>query len=166
MCLYVKLRNFYEKTLKIFLLLAVLLFCVCSSDSCSATEKTYLVTETQLTQLETNLATLKTQNQTLQAQLQISQTQVQISQTQVQTLQKQSEILQTQSTMLQTQVNNLTQSLERAKTLLNKYESKENKSYTIGVGGGSNGLGLYASKDKTWMYLDKDTATIGWQINF
>lgn len=159
MCLYVKLRNFYEKTLKIFLLLAVLLFCVCSSDSCSATEKTYLVTETQLTQLETNLATLKTQNQTLQAQLQISQTQVQ-------TLQKQSEILQTQSTMLQTQVNNLTQSLERAKTLLNKYESKENKSYTIGVGGGSNGLGLYASKDKTWMYLDKDTATIGWQINF
>lgn len=159
MCLYVKLRNFYEKTLKIFLLLAVLLFCVCSSDSCSATEKTYLVTETQLTQLETNLATLKTQNQTLQAQLQISQTQVQ-------TLQKQSEILQTQSTMLQTQVNNLTQSLERAKTLLNKYESKENKSYTIGVGGGSNGLGLYTSKDKTWMYLDKDTATIGWQINF
>lgn len=159
MCLYVKLRNFYEKTLKIFLLLAVLLFCVCSSDSCSATEKTYLVTETQLTQLETNLATLKTQNQTLQAQLQISQTQVQ-------TLQKQSEILQTQSTMLQTQVNNLTQSLERAKTLLNKYESKENKSYTIGVGGGSNGLSLYASKDKTWMYLDKDTATIGWQINF
>lgn len=159
MCLYVKLRNFYEKTLKIFLLLAVLLFCVCSSDSCSATEKTYLVTETQLTQLETNLATLKTQNQTLQAQLQISQTQVQ-------TLQKQSEILQTQSTMLQTQVNNLTQSLERAKTLLNKYESKENKSYTIGVGGGSNGLGLYASKDKTWMYLDKDTVTIGWQINF
>lgn len=145
MCLYVKLRNFYEKTLKIFLLLAVLLFCVCSSDSCSATEKTYLVTETQLTQLETNLATLKTQNQTLQ---------------------KQSEILQTQSTMLQTQVNNLTQSLERAKTLLNKYESKENKSYTIGVGGGSNGLGLYASKDKTWMYLDKDTVTIGWQINF
>lgn len=145
MCLYVKLRNFYEKTLKIFLLLAVLLFCVCSSASCSATEKTYLVTETQLTQLETNLATLKTQNQILQ---------------------KQSEILQTQSTMLQTQVNNLTQSLESAKTLLNKYESKENKSYTIGVGGGSNGLGLYASKDKTWMYLDKDTATIGWQINF
>ena len=103
MCLYVKLRNFYEKTLKIFLLLVALLFCVCSSDSCSATEKTYLVTETQLTQLETNLT---------------------------------------------------------------KYESKENKSYTIGVGGGSDGLGLYASKDKTWMYLDKDTVTIGWQIKF
>ena len=161
MCLYVKLRNFYEKTLKIFLLLAVLLFCVCSSDSCSATEKTYLVTETQLTQLEMNLATLKTQNQTLQAQLQISQTQVQ-------TLQKQSEILQTQSTMLQTQVNDLTSSLTNANQLLTKYESnqQENKTYTIGVGGGSNGLGLYASKDKTWMYLDKDTATIGWQIKF
>lgn len=161
MCLYVKLRNFYEKTLKIFLLLAVLLFCVCSSDSCSATEKTYLVTETQLTQLEMNLATLKTQNQTLQTQLQTSQTQVQ-------TLQKQSEILQNQSTQLQEQVVNLTQSLTNAQELLTKYESnqQENKTYTIGVGGGSNGLGLYASKDKTWMYLDKDTATIGWQINF
>ena len=161
MCLYVKLRNFYEKTLKIFLLLAVLLFCVCSSDSCSATEKTYLVTETQLTQLEMNLATLKTQNQTLQAQLQISQTQGQ-------TLQKQSEILQTQSTMLQTQVNDLTSSLTNANQLLTKYESnqQENKTYTIGLGGGSNGLGLYASQNKTWVYLDKDTVTIGWQINF
>ena len=147
MCLYVKLRNFYEKTLKIFLLLAVLLFCVCSSDSCSATEKTYLVTETQLTQLEMNLATLKTQNQTLQ---------------------KQSEILQTQSTMLQTQVNDLTSSLTNANQLLTKYESnqQENKTYTIGLGGGSNGLGLYASQNKTWVYLDKDTVTIGWQINF
>ena len=55
-----------------------------------------------------------------------------------------------------------------AQELLNKYENnqQENKSYTIGVGGGSNGLGLYTSKDKTWMYLDKDTVTIGWQINF
>ena len=55
-----------------------------------------------------------------------------------------------------------------AQELLNKYENnqQENKSYTIGVGGGSNGLGLYTSKDKTWMYLDKDTVTIGWQIKF
>jgi len=156
---YLKLRIFSWVTIKPWLLLAVLLLCVFLSGTCLAEEKTYLVTESKLMTLEQNLATLKTQNQTLQTQLQISQTQVQ-------TLQKQSEILQTQSTMLQTQVNNLTQSLERAKTLLNKYESKENKSYTIGVGGGSNGLGLYASKDKTWMYLDKDTATIGWQINF
>lgn len=119
-----------------------------------ARQQKNLVTETQLTQLETNLATLKTQNQTLQAQLQISQTQVQ-------TLQK-------QSTQLQKQVVSLTQSLESANQLLTKYENNQqkNKSYTIGVGGGSNGLGLYASKDKTWMYLDKDTATIGWQIKF
>lgn len=154
MCLYVKLRNFYEKTLKIFLLLVVLLFCVCSSDSCSATEKTYLVTETQLTQLETNLTKLKNQNKILKEQLQISKEQVQN--------------LKAQSEQLQMQVNDLTSSLTNANQLLTKYESnqQENKTYTIGVGGGSNGLGLYASKDKTWMYLDKDTATIGWQIKF
>lgn len=110
MCLYVKLRNFYEKTLKIFLLLVVLLFCVCSSE----------------------------------------------------------QLLKAQSEQLQMQVNDLTSSLTNANQLLTKYESnqQENKTYTIGVGGGSNGLGLYASKDKTWMYLDKDTVTIGWQIQF
>lgn len=115
--------------------------------SCYASEKTYLLTESQLTTLEQNLATLKTQNQTLQ---------------------KQSEILQAQSTQLQEQVSTLTQSLMSAQELLNKYESnqQENKTYTIGVGGGSNGLGVYASKDETWLYLDKDTVTIGWQYKF
>ena len=141
-------------TIKPWLLLAVLLLCVFLSGTCLAEEKTYLVTETQLTQLETNLATLKTQNQTLQTQLQISKEQVQN--------------LKDQSEQLQMQVNDLTSSLTNANQLLTKYENNQqkNKSYTIGVGGGSDGLGLYASKDKTWMYLDKDTATIGWQIKF
>lgn len=55
-----------------------------------------------------------------------------------------------------------------AKVLLNKYESnqQENKTYTIGVGGGSNGLGVYVSKSESWLYLDKDTITAGWQIKF
>lgn len=93
MCL-VRLKNIN------ILLLAVLLLWSCMCAVCGATEKTYTITESQLTTLETNLT------------------------------------------------------------------EQKNKSYTIGVGGGSNGLGLYASKDKTWMYLDKDTATIGWQIKF
>lgn len=121
---------------------------------CGATEKTYTITESQLTTLETNLTKLKEQNKILQEQLQVSQKQVQN--------------LKAQSEQLQRQVNDLTSSLTNANQLLTKYESnqQENKTYTIGVGGGSNGLGLYASKDKTWMYLDKDIATIGWQINF
>lgn len=119
------------------LLLAVLLLWSCMCAVCGATEKTYTITESQLTTLETNLTELKNQNKILKEQLQM-------------------------------QVNDLTSSLTNANQLLTKYENNQqkNKSYTIGVGGGSNGLGLYASKDKTWMYLDKDTATIGWQIKF
>lgn len=147
MCL-VRLKNIN------ILLLAVLLLWSCMCAVCGATEKTYTITESQLTQLEANLTELKEQNKILQEQLQISKEQVQN--------------LKAQSEQLQMQVNDLTSSLTNANQLLTKYESnqQENKTYTIGVGGGSNGLGLYASKDKTWMYLDKDTATIGWQINF
>lgn len=147
MCL-VRLKNIN------ILLLAVLLLWSCMCAVCGATEKTYTITESQLTTLETNLTELKNQNKILKEQLQISKEQVQN--------------LKAQSEQLQMQVNDLTSSLTNANQLLTKYESnqQENKTYTIGVGGGSNGLGLYASKDKTWMYLDKDTATIGWQINF
>lgn len=125
-----------------------------SSSICLGAEKTYQITESQLTQLETNLTELKEQNKTLQTQLQISQIQV--------------KTLKEQSIQLQTQVQDLTNSLTNAQTLLSKYENnhQENKDYAIGVGGGSNGLGVYASKDKTWVYVDKDTATIGWQIKF
>ena len=147
MCL-VRLKNIN------ILLLAVLLLWSCMCAVCGATEKTYTITESQLTQLETNLTELKEQNKTLQEQLQISKEQVQN--------------LKTQSEQLQTQVNDLTSSLTNANQLLTQYESnqQENKTYTIGLGGGSNGLGLYASQNKTWVYLDKDTVTIGWQINF
>lgn len=148
MCL-VRLKNIN------ILLLAVLLLWSCMCAVCGATEKTYTITESQLTTLETNLTELKNQNKILKEQLQISKEQVQN--------------LKAQSEQLQMQVNDLTSSLTNANQLLTKYESnqQENKTYTIGVGGGSNGLGLlYTSKDKTWMYLDKDTATIGWQINF
>lgn len=147
MCL-VRLKNIN------ILLLAVLLLWSCMCTVCGATEKTYTITESQLTTLETNLTELKNQNKILKEQLQISKEQVQN--------------LKAQSEQLQMQVNDLTSSLTNANQLLTKYENNQqkNKSYTIGVGGGSNGLGLYASKDKTWMYLDKDTATIGWQINF
>lgn len=147
MCL-VRLKNIN------ILLLAVLLLWSCMCAVCGATEKTYTITESQLTTLETNLTELKNQNKILKEQLQISKEQVQN--------------LKAQSEQLQMQVNDLTSSLTNANQLLTKYESnqQENKTYTIGVGGGSNGLGLYASKDKTWMYLDKDIATIGWQINF
>lgn len=147
MCL-VRLKNIN------ILLLAVLLLWSCMCAVCGATEKTYTITESQLTTLETNLTELKNQNKILKEQLQISKEQVQN--------------LKAQSEQLQMQVNDLTSSLTNANQLLTKYESnqQENKTYTIGVGGGSNGLGLYASKDKTWMYLDKDTATIGWQIKF
>lgn len=147
MCL-VRLKNIN------ILLLAVLLLWSCMCAVCGATEKTYTITESQLTTLETNLTELKNQNKILKEQLQISKEQVQN--------------LKAQSEQLQMQVNDLTSSLTNANQLLTKYESnqQENKTYTIGVGGGSNGLGLYASKDKTWMYLDKDTVTIGWQIQF
>ena len=147
MCL-VRLKNIN------ILLLAVLLLWSCMCAVCGATEKTYTITESQLTTLETNLTELKNQNKILKEQLQISKEQVQN--------------LKAQSEQLQMQVNDLTSSLTNANQLLTKYESnqQENKTYTIGLGGGSNGLGLYASKDKTWMYLDKDTATIGWQIKF
>ena len=147
MCL-VRLKNIN------ILLLSVLFLWSCMCAVCGATEKTYTITESQLTTLETNLNELKKQNKICKEQLQISKEQVQN--------------LKAQSEQLQMQVNDLTSSLTNANQLLTKYESnqQENKTYTIGVGGGSNGLGLYASKDKTWMYLDKDTVTIGWQINF
>ncbi|MBD9297130.1 hypothetical protein [Megamonas sp.] len=140
-------------TINTFLSLAVFVLFY-SPSICLGAEKTYLVTESQLTILEQNLNKLKEQNKILQEQLQISTEQVQN--------------LKMQSEQLQTQVQILNQSLTNAQKLLTQYENnhQENKDYAIGVGGGSNGLGLYASKDKTWMYLDKDTATIGWQIKF
>ena len=52
------------------LLLAVLLSWCCMCAVCGATEKTYTITESQLTQLEMNLTKLKEQNKTLQEQLQ------------------------------------------------------------------------------------------------
>ena len=74
-----------------------------------------------------------------------------------------------QSEQLQTQVQTLSQSLTNANQLLSKYESNQQNSeddYIIGVGVNSDGLGMYISKNKTWLYLDKDTATIGLQCRF
>ena len=146
--------NSYGKMLKKLLFLAVLFFCACSSVSCLA-EKTYTITESQLTAFETNLTKLKEQNKTLQEQLQTSKTQVQN--------------LKMQSEQLQKQVQTLSQSLTNANQLLSKYESNHQNNeddYIIGVGVNSDGLGMYISKNKTWIYLDEDIATIGLQYRF
>lgn len=146
--------NSYVKMLKKLLFLVVLFFCACSSASCSA-EKTYTITESQLTALETNLTKLKEQNKTLQEQLQTSKTQVQN--------------LKMQSEQLQKQVQTLSQSLTNANQLLSKYENNQQNNeddYIIGVGVSSDSLGMYISKNKTWLYLDEDTATIGLQYRF
>ena len=131
----------------LFLSCYLLLPCVCF-----AQEKTYTITQSQLTILETNLTKLKQQNKILQEQLKNSKTQVQT--------------LQTQSKMLQTQVQSLTQSLTNAQALLNKYETQQDKDYSIGLGISNNSLALNADIKKVWCYVDNDTVAIGYKIDF
>lgn len=120
---------------------------------CSASEKTYLITESQLTALETNLTTLQTQNKELQEQLKKSEIQVQT--------------LQTQSEQLKKQVQDLTQSLNSAKALLSKYEtSQQNKNYAIGLGVSNNSIALNADYKKVWLFVDTDTVAIGYKYKF
>lgn len=120
---------------------------------CSASEKTYLITESQLTALETNLTTLQTQNKELQEQLKKSEIQVQT--------------LQTQSEQLKKQVQDLTQSLNNAKALLSKYEtSQQNKNYAIGLGVSNNSIALNADYKKVWLFVDTDTVAIGYKYKF
>ena len=61
------------------------------------------------------------------------------------------------------------QSLMNAQELLSKYENNQlnnEDDYIIGVGVNSDDLGMYISKNKTWLYIDEDTATIGLQCRF
>lgn len=122
-------------------------------------EKTYLITETQLTQLEENLQKLKEQNNTLQMEL--TQSKVQLAD------------LQIQSKTLQMQVANLKQSLTNAQTLLTQYENSqqikerdEAKDYAIGLGIGGDGIALTADVKSVWFVVDKDNGIIGYKVRF
>lgn len=136
------------------LLLAVLLLWSCMCAVCGATEKTYTITESQLTQLETNLTMLKEQNKTLQTQLHISQKQVQN--------------LKTQSEQLQTQVQTLNQSLMNANQLLTRYEKQinEEKNCAIGLGIGNNGIAIAGDIKNTWIVADEKTVILGYKFKF
>ena len=140
--------------LNIGILLSVSLFSLLFLPlSCSASEKTYLITETQLTALETNLNNLQTRNKELQKQLTKSKIQVQN--------------LQTQSEQLKKQVQDLNSSLTNVKTLLSKYEtSRQNKDYSIGLGISNNSIALNADYKKLWLFADTDTVAIGYKWEF
>ena len=133
--------------------MAVLFLFACSSAHCLAAEKTYLITESQLTQLEANLSELKQQNSKLQEQLKQSKVQVQT--------------LQEQSRQLQTQVQDLNSSLSDAKALLKQYETNlQDKKYAVGLGMSNNSIALTADYKKMWLYFDKETAAIGYKFEF
>lgn len=159
MNLFLKYGRFCGKLSVLFLLLAALFFGYGSPSRCLAAEKTYLITETQLMQLENNLAELNRQNKILQTQLQQSEKQLEESK---QALAEQKQ----QSEMLQQQVQNLTIYLENAKTYLSKLEDRNNKNYAVGAGIGTNGMALMADINKTWIYLDKETAVLGIKYTF
>ena len=128
--------------------------------SCSAAEKTYIVTEEQLTMLESNLTELKKQNQTLIEQLTQSKSQLDVSKTEL-------EKLKTQSSKLQEQVQSLTISLEDARASLKKYEStQQNKDYAVGLGISNNSIAFNADYQNLWMFLDSETISIGYKLNF
>ena len=155
MCL-VRLKNIN------ILLLAVLLSWLCMHTVCGATEKTYTIRESQLTQLEANLTELKEQNKTLQEQLQISKEQVQN--------------LKMQSEQLQTQVQTLNQSLTNANQLLMQYEKltqyknnqqiNKEKNYAIGLGIGNNGIAIAGDIKNTWIVADEKTVILGYKFKF
>lgn len=148
-----KLKLSSRRIIKLSWLLAVLFLFVCSSAHCLAAEKTYLITESQLTQLEMNLSELKQQNSKLQEQLKQSKVQVQT--------------LQEQSKQLQTQMQDLNNSLTSAKALLKKYEtSRQDKKYAVGLGVSNNNIALNADYKKMWLYFDKETAAIGYKFEF
>lgn len=142
-----------------FLLLSSLFALSFMPSLCSASERTYLVTETQLTQLEENLNKLKAQNNTLQMQL--TQSKVQLAD------------LQIQSKTLQMQVKSLKQSLTNAQELLTQYENSqqtkerdEAKDYAIGLGVGGDGIALTADVKSVWFVVDKDNGIIGYKVRF
>lgn len=152
-----KLKNLLVNTS--FLLSSSLLALSFMPLSCSASERTYLVTETQLTQLEENLNKLREQNNTLQMQL--TQSKVQLAD------------LQIQSKTLQMQVASLKQSLTNAQELLTQYETSqqtkerdEAKDYAIGLGIGGDGIALTADVKSVWFVVDKDNGIIGYKVRF
>ena len=146
-----------KKYVLLFLALLLLLFL---SAHTFAAEKTYTITESQLTKLETNLTELKKQNEILQAQLTESKNQLTKSKQELTTLKS-------ESTKLQTQVNTLTQSLTNAKALLNKYEANNsNDKFSVGLGLSNNGVALNADPDAVWIFFDTDTAAIGYKVKF
>ena len=141
-------------------LLVLLLWLFCVPLSCSAAEKTYWMTEDQLIELETNLNELKKQNQILREQLTQSKAQLENSK-------KELVELKIQSTTLKKQVQSLTTSLESAKASLNKYEdSQQNKNYAVGLGISNNSLAFNANYQNLWMFLDSETISIGYKLNF
>lgn len=141
-------------------LLVLLLWLFCVPLSCSAAEKTYWMTEEQLIELETNLNELKKQNQILREQLTQSKAQLENSK-------KELVELKIQSTTLKKQVQSLTTSLESAKASLNKYEdSQQNKNYAVGLGISNNSLAFNANYQNLWMFLDSETISIGYKLNF
>lgn len=156
MKLSAKLKNLLAGT-GILLSVPLLLSLSPPTASCQTvqeTEKTYLITETQLTQLEGNLQKLKEQNNTLQMEL--TQSKVQLAD------------LQIQSKTLQTQVANLKQSLTNAQTLLTQYENSQqnDNDYAVGLGVGGNGIALTADVKNIWFVVDKDNGIIGYKVRF
>lgn len=140
--------------------LVLLLWLFCVPLSCSAAEKTYWMTEEQLIALENNLTELKKQNQILAEQLTQSRTQLEASKTELVKLK-------TQSSKLQKQVQSLTISLEDARASLKKYESTQlNKDYAVGLGISNNSLAFNADYQNLWMFLDSETISIGYKLNF
>lgn len=160
MKLSAKLKNLLTGT-GILLSVPLLLSLSPPTASCQAqeAEKTYLITETQLTQLEENLQKLKEQNNTLQMEL--TQSKVQLAD------------LQIQSKTLQMQVANLKHSLTNAQTLLTQYENSQqndnnndDNDYAVGLGVGGNGIALTADVKNIWFVLDRDNGIIGYKVRF
>ena len=145
LCMKKSNHGLSQLTLFIFFLSLFLTLSFSTSAQCS--EKTYTVTETQLTTLEQNLTELKKQNQTLEIQLENSKSQIQ---------------------SLKKQVTKLTNSLENANQSLNKLEDNmsDKNQHSIGIGIGNNGISYTADIKNTWIYADKDTFAIGVKYKF
>lgn len=132
MCL-VRLKNIN------ILLLAVLLLWSCMCAVCGATEKTYTITESQLTQLEANLTELKEQNKILQEQLQ------------------------TQVNDLTSSLTNANQLLTQYE---NNQQINKEKNYAIGLGIGNNGIAIAGDIKNTWIIADEKTVILGYKFEF
>lgn len=138
------------------LLLSCYLFVLPSVGYCA--EKTYTITESQLTQLESNLTELKRQNQILKDELTKANSQLTTSKQDLANLKN-------QLASSKASIETLTNSLQKANQSLNKLEVNKTN-YGVGFGVGSGGLAVTGDVKNTWVFIDKDSVAIGYKLKF